>query len=209
MGIAVLIGLASYAIGSIPFGYVIAKTRYRIDIREHGSKNTGATNVWRTLGKGPGLTTLALDTAKGFAPVFVTSRLFPGQEFLALLAGISSIIGHNWSVFLRGKGGKGVATSGGVFLALIPKPMGVSVLIFLAFFLSTRYVSVGSMAAAAALSAMTFVFPTSNFFRSVVLLAAGLILIRHVPNVKRLIAGQEPKVDFGFWKKDRRLDSDQ
>ena len=189
-----LIG-AAYFLGAVPFGLLIGRLFYGVDIREHGSKNVGATNVWRTLGKGPGAATLALDGIKGFLPVWAALR-FPDETWLALSCGAAAIAGHNWSVFLAGKGGKGVATSAGVFLALLPKPMGVALAAFLVLFLTTRHVSVGSMGAAAALFAGTFVFETEPLLRALVLVAAILILLKHRPNIDRMRRGEEPKVRF-------------
>jgi glycerol-3-phosphate acyltransferase PlsY len=110
--------------------------------------------------------------------------------------GLAAIVGHNWSVFLRGKGGKGVATSIGVFLALIPLPSLVAVAIFLAVFLSTGHVSSGSMAGSAGLVAGTFIWDTPWAIRAVVIVAGIMIVLKHRPNIKRLIEGTEPKVKF-------------
>src|SRR5262245_33914401 len=140
---AVLLVICGYLLGSVPFGLLIAKIFYRVDIRQSGSGNTGATNVWRTLGRAPGMATLALDIFKGMAIVITARFLAPGNEILAVGCGLASIIGHNWSLFLKGKGGKGVATSAGVFLALIPKQTGVAALVFLVCLITTGHVSIG------------------------------------------------------------------
>lgn len=189
------IGL-SYLIGAVPFGYILVKAVYKTDIRDFGSGNTGATNVWRTFGKTPGAITLLLDILKGVVPVLLARKFFPYDTNVALGCGVAAIIGHNWSVFLKGKGGKGVATSIGVFLALIPLPSLIAVAIFLLVFLITGHVSVGSMAGAVGLCAATFIWPTVWSIRIIVVLASLMILIKHTANMKRLAAGTEPKVKF-------------
>jgi len=188
--------IGAYLIGAIPFGYLIVRAKYKTDIRQHGSGNPGATNVWRTFGKKPGATTLALDILKGVVPVLIARRFFPYEPGMAILCGIATIVGHNWSVFLMGKGGKGVATSIGVFLALIPLPSLVAVVVFLAVFFLSGHVSMGSMAGAGGLVVGTFIWPTPWLLRMVVGLAGLMILIKHIPNMKRLAQGTEPKVKF-------------
>ncbi len=191
----VLISL-SYFLGSVPFGYLIAKRYYAMDIREHGSGNTGATNVWRVLGKKPGLITLSLDILKGVIPVAAARLLLPGEYGSALFCGLASISGHNWSYFLKGKGGKGVATSAGVFLALVPKQMLIALLVFAAVFYKSRRVSVGSIAAAVTLILTTFAFYTPLLLRLMVFVVGIMILVKHIPNMKRLARGEEPQVKF-------------
>ncbi len=186
--------LCSYLLGAIPFGWVIVKSIYKQEIRDIGSGNPGATNVWRCFGKWPGMTTLALDIAKGFVPVFLTRRAIPGTDLWPILAGIAAIVGHNWSVFLMGKGGKGVATSAGVFLALLPRECGIALGIFLITLLISKRVSISSLTAAAALVLVSFFFPKPFYFHAVVILAGTMILVKHIPNLKRLIKGDEPKV---------------
>lgn len=188
---------ASYLVGAIPFGVIISKTFYRMDIREHGSKNPGATNVWRVLGALPGVSTLILDTLKGLLPVLIARWMFPGSLLTIVFAGLAAIIGHNWSVFLLGKGGKGVATSAGVFLALLPKQTGLALIAFLIFFLTTKHVSVGSMAAALTLLIVSFFIPTPPILHVLVAVVSVLVLIKHIPNMKRLAKGEEPRVSLG------------
>src|ERR1044071_9941862 len=112
--------LASYLLGSIPTGYWLGLAWKGIDIRKHGSGNLGATNVFRVLGKWPGFGTLAFDILKGWIPVHLAMRFFPGRLALAIGAGLSAIVGHTASLFVRFRGGKGVATSASVFAALLP-----------------------------------------------------------------------------------------
>lgn len=185
-----------YLLGCIPFGVLIAKYFYHVDIRELGSKNPGATNVWRSLGAKPGAATLALDILKGVAAVVLAKVVVPEESGTALFSGLASIIGHNWSVFLKGRGGKGVATSAGVFLALTPVHALIALAVFAIFFFMTRHVSVGSMAGAVALFVSSFILKTPPIIRIFILVAAVMILIKHVPNMKRLKNGEEPKVNF-------------
>lgn len=192
----ILVLVISYFLGAIPFGVLIAKGIYKTDIRQVGSRNTGATNVWRTLGAKAGAATLALDALKGVLAVVAARILLPGELGSHVLAGALAIVGHNWSVFLRGKGGKGVATSAGVFLALMPLQAVIALVVFLILFFATRHVSVGSMAAAVALFLSTLILRTPGLLRVLVFVAAVMVLIKHVPNMKRLARGEEPKVKF-------------
>lgn len=185
-----------YFVGAIPFGVLIAKIFYGVDIRQHGSKNTGATNVWRVLGKKPGSITLLLDALKGVLPVLAAHHFYPNLPWVAAMSGLAAIIGHNWSIFLKGAGGKGVATSAGVFLALVPVQGTVAVLTFLIVFFTFRRVSVGSMAAAMALLTCTLLIPTALAIRILVVAASLMTIIKHIPNMKRLAKGEEPKVNF-------------
>ena len=193
--ILILIPLA-YVIGSIPVGYLLAKHFYGIDIRQHGSGNPGATNVWRVLGRQPGIITLALDILKGAVPVLLCRLVVPNELGTAVYSGMAAIAGHNWILFLRGSGGKGVATSAGVFLCLMPIQSLIAIGTFLIVFRVTRHVSSGSMAGAVTLVLMTFVIRTPIFFRLVAFIASIMILVKHVPNMKRLAIGEEPKVNF-------------
>jgi glycerol-3-phosphate acyltransferase PlsY len=194
--IDLLLIVASYFIGAIPFGVIISRKFYGVDIRTVGSRNPGATNVWRTLGAKPGAATLALDALKGAAGIVACRFLLPGVLGVQVACGVAAIIGHNWSVFLKGSGGKGVATSAGVFIALMPAHAAIAIAVFLVFFRTTGHVSVGSMAAAVALAAATFVLKTPDLYRALVVLAAIMVLVKHVPNMRRLSRGEEPKVNF-------------
>ena len=145
--------MGAYLLGSIPFGLLIARTR-RIDIRTVGSCNIGATNVWRCVGKGWGLLTFACDVLKGFIPAFFLPALTCGaggasdRVGLGLLYGALAIVGHNWPVFLRFKGGKGVATTVGALLGVAPALVGIGFVAWLLIFLATGYVSLASIVAA-------------------------------------------------------------
>jgi glycerol-3-phosphate acyltransferase PlsY len=186
----------AYLLGAIPFGLIIGKKFYDVDVREHGSGNPGATNVWRVLGKKPGLATLALDILKGAAPVAASRAFAPSETGVALVCGFAAIAGHNWSVFMRGRGGKGVATSAGVFVALIPLQGLIAIAVFAAVLYISKRVSVGSISASVALMISTFVIRTPAVIRLLVVVAATMILVKHVPNMKRLARGEEPRLKF-------------
>ena len=206
--------LVSFVIGSIPTGLIIGKLFFKKDIRTLGSKNIGATNVFRNFGKTAGITVLFLDALKGFIAVTFAARIFklfastPDWMFdaahpedfwavISVLCGIAAITGHNWSVFLKFKGGKGVATSLGVFLALAPLEVELGALIFGLLLLLFRYVSVSSMVSAAGVAVLVFVFDRQLPVKVFSILAAAMILVRHKDNIKRLIAGTENKI----WQK--------
>ncbi|HEX4048849.1 MAG TPA: glycerol-3-phosphate acyltransferase, partial [Elusimicrobiota bacterium] len=121
----------SYLAGGIPTGYLVVKRLYGYDIRTRGSGNPGTANVYRNAGALPGAITLFVDALKGYLPVFLGLHLYPGHRGLAIALGGAAIVGHNWTIFLGFKGGKGVATSAGVFTALIPLPMAITMAAFL------------------------------------------------------------------------------
>lgn len=177
---------ASYLAGGIPTGYLLAKRLRGIDIRRHGSGNPGTANVYRVAGPALGAATLLVDALKGFLPVLAAQKLFPGASWLALGAGAAAVIGHDWTVFLGFRGGKGVATSFGVFLALAPKAALCTILVFAAGYGLTGHISVGSMAGAAALPLITLAFRGDTATTGLAAAAAALILYKHVPNIRRL-----------------------
>lgn len=191
----VLIG-SSYFVGAIPFGYLIVKILYKKDIRDFGSGNPGATNVGRSFSRVAGAWTLVLDGIKGFAPVWTALQFFPNRQGVAIACGLMTVLGHNWSLFLKWKGGKGVATSMGVFFALTPIPMAIAVGVFIVVLLITKHVSVGSMAAALVLMGMAFIIETTLMLKTLIVVMGILILIKHIPNMKRLKEGTESKIKF-------------
>jgi len=198
----VLIG--SYLLGSIPFGYLAGRIA-RIDIRNCGSGNVGATNVIRTLGKSYGYPVFALDFLKGFGAVKISIMIatraqseWTSPEMFGIVAAISSVLGHSFPVWLGFKGGKGVATSAGALFALAPIATLVGVAIWILTFWLTRYVSVASIAAAAALPLIILISiwlsRTSGrllFYSSVCL--AAVVIWRHRSNLSRLMRGTEPR----------------
>jgi len=185
--------LVSYLLGSIPFGLLIAKTK-GVDIREQGSGNIGATNVLRCLGKPLGITCFVLDVLKGYLP----SAFFPNlgncaPEF-GILFGAAAILGHNFPVFLKFKGGKGVATSAGVLLGIAPLAVGLGILTWAIVFFVSGYVSLGSIIAALAVAATGWVRYDSITAIALTLLSA-LAIYRHRANIQRLLNGSENKFE--------------
>ena len=186
-----LVCLLAYLLGSIPFGVVLAKLK-RVDLREHGSGNIGATNVSRTLGKTAGILTLIGDCGKGYLAVWIAGQLLEPQWAVAV-AGLMAFLGHVFSVFLKFKGGKGVATGLGVFLYLMPWAGLSSIGIFAVSLILTRYVSVSSILAAISIPWLGYYFdaPGPSLY---VAAAAGIITaIRHRENIQRLVDGTENK----------------
>jgi len=192
--ISLLFILASYCIGAIPTGYWLGKAWKNIDIRQYGSGNVGATNVFRVLGKGPGLVTLFIDITKGLIPVLFARHFFPSTSEIALAVGIAAIIGHTLSFFIRFRGGKGVATSAGVFAGLAPLPFLLALSVFAATFGITRWVSLSSLSAAMGLGIGTFLFPTALPIRITAWLVTIFIFWTHRANMQRLRLGTEPKL---------------
>ncbi len=190
MAIAGLLAL-SYLLGAVPTGYLVVRRLRGIDIRRHGSGNPGTANVYRVAGPWPGALTLLVDAGKGCLPVLLAERWFPGRPLLALAAGAAAIFGHDWTVFLGFKGGKGVATSAGVFAALMPRAAGCAALAFVAGFAITGHISVGSMSAALALPLGGVIFGYPAFLNGAAAAAAALIVFKHLPNIKRLRQGKE------------------
>jgi glycerol-3-phosphate acyltransferase PlsY len=181
---------AAFLAGSIPFGLIVGRLFYRTDIRESGSGNIGAMNALRTLGKTGAIAVLLLDAAKGFLPVFI-AHAHP----LAALVGIAAVLGHCFSPWLRGKGGKGVATSFGVILAMSWPALLVVLVVWVVGALAiTRYSSVGSMAANAAAPFALFGFTRSWALAAYGLFAALLIVWTHRENLQRLRAGTENRI---------------
>lgn len=171
-------------------GYLTGKAK-GVDVRLHGSGNIGMTNVMRVLGVGPGLLVLVADAGKGVAAVWI-GHIFGGVDF-ALLCGLSAIAGHNWSVFLRFQGGRGVATSAGVILALSPAALLSAVALWVVIVAVTRYVSLASMIAAVSVPAWMLLYRQPQTYVLLGLVGAALIIYRHLPNIERLLQGTEAK----------------
>lgn len=184
----------AYLMGSVPTAYWYAKIFHGIDIREHGSGNVGATNSLRVLGKKAGAIVLVFDLLKGLIPV-LAARYLGFSEEITFGVGIVSILGHIFSIFANFRGGKGIATSLGVILAVSPLGAGVSVLVFVAIVYFTRYVSLGSMLAG--LTFVVYYLVINSGFTSMSLIAFGLFLLlvfTHRENIKRLAKGTESKI---------------
>ena len=194
----ILIALGAYLLGSIPFGFLAAKAK-GIDIRSVGSGNIGATNAMRVLGKPIGITVLLLDAAKGFFAVgigYFIAKNYGGSEIeierVRILAGICAVLGHNYTCWLKFKGGKGIATTAGVYLALAPWPLLIALGVFILALVLTRYVSVGSIAGAIALPTAVWVMTPHDLLLGIVTTALGVMAIyKHKSNIQRLMAGTE------------------
>jgi glycerol-3-phosphate acyltransferase PlsY len=203
----ILMALAAFLIGAIPFGFLAGRILKGIDIREHGSRNVGATNVFRVVGRGAGISVYVLDALKGMLPVLAAKSIWPSsmpyQEWYYIAVALLAILGHVFTPYLGFKGGKGVATASGAMLALAPLPVVASLMTFASVLLLTRWVSLSSIFA-------SFVFPIAvslelilrqKYMFTPVLAAAWfltiLILITHRANIVRLLQGREPKLSLG------------
>ncbi|MDR1835082.1 MAG: glycerol-3-phosphate 1-O-acyltransferase PlsY [Fusobacteriaceae bacterium] len=195
---ALLFVVIAYFMGSIPSGVWIGKYFKGIDIREHGSKNTGTTNAYRVLGARFGMLVLVMDALKGFLPPFLASRCGVSGNILVII-GLTAIIGHTLSCFLGFKGGKGVATSLGVFLFLIPRVTFILLIIFIVTVFISRYISLGSILCAGLLPILTWFLPpgrlgiTRGPILMVTLIAGIFVIYKHRTNIQRLREGKENK----------------
>jgi glycerol-3-phosphate acyltransferase PlsY len=205
MGAVVLAILVGYVCGSLPFGLWLGRIFRGVDVRTLGSGNLGATNVYRSLGPAVGLATLLLDIAKGALPVWLVPgapwmQAFPGgHAWCAVAVGFAAVAGHVWTFLAGFKGGKGVATTVGVLLALSPAAFGVFVLVFLAVLLATRYVSLGSILGSIAFTIALWRFnpdgaESPGFLLGVLL--AIVVIVRHRENIVRLAKGTERRFSF-------------
>lgn len=188
--------LVAYVLGSIPNGLVWGKLLWHTDLREHGSHNIGATNAWRTLGKGPGFLIFLLDFLKGAFSVLIGLWLI-GSPLAQVLGAIFAIVGHSCSLFLKFKGGKGVATGLGVCVIMMPLVSLIVFLVWLGIVAVTRYVSLGSCVAAALVPILALACGLPTEFIAFGVLAAAFIIIRHRPNIVRLLNGTESKIQAG------------
>ena len=182
--------IAAYLIGSIPFGYLIVRGKIGADIRQTGSGGTGATNVSRRAGKAAGVVTLVLDALKGSAAVFIAARL-THSDWIVAAAAIAVLVGHIFPVWLGFRGGKGVATGVGVFFVLAPIALLCAGVLFLAIVFLTRYVSLGSMVAAAAIPLFVWLLSDSQPLLIAAIIGALLIVFAHRGNIGRLVHGTE------------------
>jgi len=194
--------IIAYFMGSLPTGVIIGKRFKGIDIREYGSKNTGATNAYRVLGKKFGILVLLADALKGWLPVFVAS-IFNVSGWQLILIGVMTILGHTLSIFLKFKGGKGVATSLGVFLFLVPNIVLILIAVFGLIAYTTKYVSLASVSAAGLFPILVLFMPIKqelgkwNMF-AFALIIGLFVIFKHKSNIERLLKGNENK--FGAKK---------
>ncbi|MBN1559435.1 glycerol-3-phosphate 1-O-acyltransferase PlsY [candidate division KSB1 bacterium] len=203
LSVAVIVVL-SYLIGSFPTSIIVGKILKGIDIREHGSGNAGGTNVFRVLGAGPGIFVMLFDALKGFIATFWVSRIvidsMPDIGMIMIVAGVSAMLGHIWTIFARFRGGKGVGTAAGMLAALFPTALLICLAVFFVVLLMSRIVSISSMAAAITLPITLSVFryvlhmPVQTSLYVFSFIAAALIIYTHRSNIKRLMNGTENKI---------------
>ena len=206
---AFLLMIASYVLGGIPSGYILARLLKGIDIREHGSGNPGAANVYRVVGKWAGWLTLVFDAAKGFIPVELALHFYPGNYWLAIICGSLAIFGHMWTIFLKFKGGKGVSTALGVFGAMLPFPTLIAFVAFAIAVAISGHISVGSIVAAFVLPVTSLIVKDHSYspaFSILVSLVSALIIYKHIPNMKRLLQKKELAFSDGATTQDKNAD---
>jgi glycerol-3-phosphate acyltransferase PlsY len=204
---------AGYLFGSIPFGLILSQLFGSGDVRKAGSGNVGATNVARVAGPAAGILTLALDAAKGAAAVWLAAHFTNDSALWMVAAGLAALIGHCYPVWLRFRGGKGVATAAGMFLVLCPPALLGSVLLFLLIVWFWRYVSLGSIAAAASMPLLIYFLWAPHHAPPLTITvgafaAALLIVYKHDANIQRLVEGREPRFSFSKSSKNDASSSD-
>ena len=191
-----LLVLAAYLLGAIPNGLLLARLK-GVDLQKVGSGNIGATNVFRCVGKGWGVLAFVLDAVKGFVPAFFFPRLLESAPpWLGLACGVAAVAGHNWPVWLKFKGGKGVSTSAGMLLGIAPAAVGIGFAVFALAVALTRWVSLGSILAAVAVpTAYLWMNGADNrLLAGALVLMGGLVIVKHRANVGRLLKGTEPRI---------------
>ncbi len=198
VGFAVLLFLA-YIAGSIPFGLVVGKVFYGVDVRELGSGNVGTTNVFRVLGKKAGMAVMISDILKGYIPAVIATALF--DPWIAIFIAAAPVLGHIYSIFLKGKGGKGIATGAGVVLALVPLAFLIIFSTWLLLIVLTRYVSVASLVAALMVPILTIAFGEPLPYKIAGVLVAILVWWAHRGNISRLLAGEEHRVTLPWTRR--------
>ncbi|TDA68324.1 MAG: glycerol-3-phosphate 1-O-acyltransferase [Clostridia bacterium] len=193
--VRVLAVVLAYLLGSIPFGYLAGRYWHGVDIRQRGSGNIGTTNAFRVLGKAAGSLVFVGDLAKGLVAVLLGTWI--GGPVFGLVTGLAAVLGHNYSVFLGFRGGRGVATSAGAVLAAAPVVLAASLAVWLATLFIGRYVSLASIMAAASLPVLMAVLGYGPGYVVFGLLLAFLMIYGHRPNLQRLARGTEPRLHFG------------
>lgn len=200
--------VVSYLIGSIPTAYIFGRVLKGIDIRKHGSGNVGATNAFRILGKGAGSAVLLIDVAKGAVVTSLVADLFGLHDpLMRVFLGLVVVCGHNWTVFLNFKGGKGIATSLGVLIGLTIAIASIRPVVLYTFlswvvvFLITGYVSLASMIASVTLPLLALIFPQPFAVVMLAVILCVFVVLRHRPNITRLLQNKESKVRFPWHKR--------
>jgi glycerol-3-phosphate acyltransferase PlsY len=183
--------ILAYLLGAIPFGVIVGKLWKGIDITKVGSGNIGATNTYRVLGPGPGATVFVLDIVKGYLPVHLARSLMPHAPWMAVVVSMVAIIGHTFSVFLKFKGGKGVATSLGAIIGLDARVAAIGFGVWVLLVAVTRYVSVASIAASASVPILMIVFHEHRSYILFGILAGAFVIWKHRSNMDRLLHGTE------------------
>lgn len=198
-----IFGLIAYLLGSIPTAVWVGKAWYGKDVREHGSNNAGATNTFRVLGKKPGIFVLSVDVIKGVLAVMLPVIVSQWMELetdivhLKITASIAVVLGHVFPLYANFKGGKGVATSLGVIIALNPTAAGVASIAFLVVFIASNFVSLGSICAAIIFPTMLFILGVESWALKIFsILLASVVIFAHRQNIKRLLAGEENKMNL-------------
>ncbi len=188
-----LLPVVGYLFGAIPFGLIIGRLA-GVDVRSQGSKNIGATNVSRVIGKRWGVLTLFCDCMKGFLPVLLAAKVLPDSEGAGLsiaLTGVMAVVGHMFSWYLKFSGGKGVATGLGIFLFLSPAAVGLSLAVFIVVVAVSGFVSAGSLLASALLPLWLFLLGIAKMYIYAGIVIVALIWIKHHENIARLLKGEE------------------
>ncbi len=194
--------IVAYLVGSMPTAYIFTRLLRGVDIRQYGSGNVGATNAFRVIGKVPAIIVLAIDVFKGYlAATFIANSFLyitpaTRPELYQVLCGLAAIAGHNWSVFLKFKGGKGVATSAGVVIGLIPKIFWLGFLTWTIVFFLTGYVSIASILASVMIPIFTLILGEPTEIIVFMSLLCVIIVYKHKSNLKRLRKGEEKKITF-------------
>lgn len=198
--LALLVG--AYLVGAVPFGVLIGRWFHGVDVREHGSRNIGTTNVFRVLGTRAGVAVLACDMLKGFVPAWLAAHWF--SPWPAIFIAAAPVVGHLYPVYLRFRGGKGVATGAAVVLALVPAAFAIILAVWLTLIALTRYVSVASLAASALVPVLVIAFGHPLPYRIAAVLVAVVVWWAHRGNIRRLREGTEHRVRLP-WDRGSRL----
>jgi glycerol-3-phosphate acyltransferase PlsY len=192
--VIVLAAAAAYVVGAIPVGYLVARMFGITDIRRHGSGNIGATNVLRTAGPVPAIATLLADVAKGYLAVTTAGAIAGAEPRVLALGAVAAVAGNCWSVFLRFRGGKGVATGLGALLRLVPLATLAALPVFLVVVISTRFVSLASLCGAACVPFGALALGAPRAVVTGAFAVAGIVVLRHHENIARLRAGTEKRL---------------